>query len=339
MILGAGGIIGQHMKVSVPAGVDATFARRADWDVTDRKELTLQLGVLQPRAIVNLAGENRPDVVERNPGAYRAVNVEVPAFLSAWCEKHGAHLVQVSTQAVFGGLPLVGSNGLVGMRETFYPPFSPESLRMPVNAYGAQKLAAEAEVSAAGKRWTIVRPTFVLGVRPDPSYGRENPVEQMLAPVQQIVEGETHATMRQVCDRWFSVSFAWEVARVLWEVAMGEPQRHAIHVGIPYRTNRHIIASYLRPDLTVEPVSHDSFEGLAPRPIDTTYAGEIESKSRMHPHPDRCYCGNCRDEQGKQHPVMVCYSAQRVGSFAEIAEGLDRCKAEYEARELVTKCN
>lgn len=307
LVLGAGGIIGQHIVNSIPHGVVATFARRR-WqqaeflvlEMEDQKQLQDVLAFIKPDAIINLAGQNGPDVVERNPGKYRPVNVEVPAFLSQWAQSNGCHYVHVSSQAVFGGMP----EGLTQshMVASFLPPYGPDSPRMPVNQYGLQKLQAESEVMSGGKSWTIVRPTFVLGVRPL-IIGRENPVEQMLSPVQAVAEGETVATMRQVCDRWFSVSFAWDVAAKLWEFAMGQPQRRPIHVGIPFRTNRHILASYLRPDLNVEPVSHDSFEGLAPRPIDTTYAAEGAWMLRGHPP-----------------------------RFADIAEGLDRCKAEYEAR-------
>ncbi len=338
LVLGAGGIIGQHMIKRLPVEVDAIFARRLAYcqqymglDVTNSEDLRAFLQDADPDAIINLAGQNSPDVVERNPGKYRCVNVEVPAFLSGWAQSNGAHYVHVSSQAVFGGMP----QGITQshMVASFLPPYGPDSPRMPVNQYGLQKLQAEQEVMSAGKSWTIVRPTFVLGVRPL-LIGRENPVEQMLSPVQAIAEGETVAVMRQVYDRWFSVSFAWDVAAKLWEVAMGNPQRRAIHVGIPFRTNRHILASYLRPDLNVEPVSHDSFEGLAPRPIDTTYAAVAESTSETNWHLESCTCGNCRDAQGVRHPVMVAtMKITPSGSFAQIAEGLDRCKAEYEARE------
>lgn len=319
LVLGAGGIIGAHLKAVRPDSVTPYFARYSDWDICDRSSLIAQLAGIKPDAIINLAGQNSPDVVERNPGKYRPVNVEVPAFLSAWSQANGCHYVHVSSQAVFGGMP----EGLTQshMVASFLPPYGPDSPRMPVNQYGLQKLQAESEVISGGKSWTIVRPTFVLGVRPL-IIGRENPVEQMLSPVQAVAEGETVATMRQVCDRWFSVSFAWDVAAKLWEVAMGQPQRRPIHVGIPFRTNRHILASYLRPDLNVEPVSHDSFEGLAPRPIDTTYAD-------TGPTVDITNHGDHRDDMAKLRALAGWVKP----SFAQIAEGLDRCKAEYEARE------
>lgn len=320
LVLGAGGIIGLHLQKSLPFGVEAVFTRYADWDVVNRPVLVQHLALIQPQAIINLAGENRPDVVERNPGKYRAVNVEVPAFLTQWSQANGCHYVHVSSQAVFGGMP----EGITNSRmvASFLPPYGPDSPRMPVNQYGLQKLQAESEVMSGGKSWTIVRPTFVLGVRPL-LIGRENPVEQMLGPVQAIAEGETIAVMRQVCDRWFSVSFAWDVAAKLWEVAMGEPRRCALHVGIPFRTNRHILASYLRPDLNVEPVSHDDFEGLAPRPIDTTYAEDLQIST--------VDTTNLSSLSGNAEQALRIHWRPKP-SFAQIAEGLDRCKAEYEAR-------
>lgn len=321
LVLGAGGIIGQHLNANRRDGVTPYFARYSGWDVCHQPSLIAQLEGIKPDAVINLAGQNSPDIVERNPAKYRAVNIEVPAFLSQWSQENGCHYVHVSSQAVFGGFPHEIKRA--DMVSAFSPPYGPGSPRMPVNQYGLQKLQAEQEVISAGKSWTIVRPTFVLGVRPL-IIGRENPVEQMLSPVQAVAEGETVATMRQVCDRWFSVSFAWDVAAKLWEVAMGQPQRRPIHVGIPFRTNRHILASYLRPDLNVEPVSHDSFEGLAPRPIDTTYADT---------------CGPYLDVTNRSDPRETIQRLREVNdwvkakpSFAQIAEGLDRCKAEYEAR-------
>lgn len=321
LVLGAGGIIGQHLKKSRPEGVIALWTSKTQgFDLQDATRFKECLSFSEPDAIINLAGQNSPDVVERNPGKYRPVNVEVPAFLSQWSQANGCHYVHVSSQAVFGGMPQGFTR--VDMISSFLPPYGPDSPRMPVNQYGLQKLQAEQEVMSGGKSWTIVRPTFVLGVRPL-IIGRENPVEQMLSPVQAVAEGETVATMRQVCDRWFSVSFAWDVAAKLWEVAMGQPQRRPIHVGIPFRTNRHILASYLRPDLNVEPVSHDSFEGLAPRPIDTTYADTVG------PTLDITNRGDHKDDMAK----LKALAGWTRPSFAQIAEGLDRCKAEYEARE------
>lgn len=274
VVFGAAGIIGQHLRLLKPDFVDAIYTRtQADAlhvgiDLTDRDARESFLNEHQHDAIINLAGENRPDVVERNPSRYLGINVEVPAALSWWATNHDAHYVHVSSQAVFGGELPKG----VPDSPTSRPPYGVDSLRIPVNAYGIQKLHAEQEVKSAGHTWTIVRPTFVCGIRPMPAVGRENPIEQMLSPAKISVEGEVPAIQRHVANRWFSVAFARDVAEELWRCVCTGPRRTTIHVGIPYGVSRYDVAAYLNP--SVESIMHEDLPGLAQRPMDTTYAGE-----------------------------------------------------------------
>jgi nucleoside-diphosphate-sugar epimerase len=89
----------------------------------------------------------------RDEAALVAVNVEGTRAAVAAAEQAGARLLLVSSQAAGGqGTPDAPR------REGDGP--------APVNAYGRSKLAAEAVVrSAAGVRWTIVRPSAVYGPR------------------------------------------------------------------------------------------------------------------------------------------------------------------------------
>jgi dTDP-4-dehydrorhamnose reductase/SAM-dependent methyltransferase len=237
IVIGASGIIGQHMMVSVPAGVDAVFTSRTAsplhqaLDLNDWPAVEAFLDAHRPNAIVNLAGENRPDVVERLSRMYSPVNVDAVERMAGWCDRNGVHLVQVSSQAVLD----------------------------PVNAYGQQKLEAERLLSRYS-RWTVVRPTFVLGIRPFPGVGRENPAERILSGKER----------QSVADRFFSASFAWDVANVLWTTAQSGPRARAIYVGDTTRLSRHALVGLM--GFESEPVSHDSLPGLAPRPLDTTYS-------------------------------------------------------------------
>ena len=256
LVLGASGIIGQHLRLCIPQGVEVIFARKSadalhvGVDLVAPGALAKLLQAERPNAIINLAGESRPDIVEKDPEQFHFINAVIPGELARWCQRNNAHYVHVSTQAVFNGER---------------PPYHPKSQRLPVNEYGRQKIEAEQRVEQVGSGWTIARPTFVLGVRPMPAIGRKNPIEQMLFKGHQ----------RQVADRWFSPAFAFDVARELWEIATHEPQMRAVHIGIGAPVSRYDLAqqiSLVYSSAEVAAVCHDEFPGLAPRPVDTTYA-------------------------------------------------------------------
>lgn len=248
LVLGSSGIIGQHMRLCVPDTVQPVwFRQKADLLHCGIDELPDYLGTAG--AVINLAGESRPDVVETDPLTSRRINVAFVDQLAHVCATNGIRMVQVSTQAVFDG-----DNA----------PYSAEprvgEFIRPVNEYGRQKL--EAERVALSWAAIVARPTFCLGVRPLPHVGRMNPVEQILS-----------GQVKQVADRWFSVSFAHDVARELWAlVTHGSGGRRIVHLGIPRRLCRLDIAREL--GVAAQPVNHEDFPGLAPRPIDTTYAAD-----------------------------------------------------------------
>jgi dTDP-4-dehydrorhamnose reductase len=245
LILGSSGIIGQSLRERVPGAVSATFhLGRTQCDLGDPQRATDLLLSVLPDVVVNLAGESNTDTVERDPEATEWINAGFPEWLANWCHLHKSRLIQISTQAVFSGKR---------------PPYRTDQVPFPVNSYGRQKKRAEDAVMMSSAVWKIIRPTFVLGVRPDPSTGRENPIESML-----------RGQRKQVDDRWFSPSFAPDVARVIWHQVIQPDKRRIIHAGIPMRASRFAIAKALGVDF--EAVSHDDFPGIAPRPRDTTYA-------------------------------------------------------------------
>ena len=165
--------------------------------------------------------------------------------ISDWCNHNGKRLVQISSQAVWSGK---------------YPPYPAvlENVDGPVNAYGKQKRDAELGVLARGG--TIVRLSFILGIRPLPHVGRKNPLEAMIA-------GQSP----QVSDRWFSPLMAMDAARAIWDEVLKPSGKLIIQCGIPERWSRYEVAKLVNPEVVA--CSHDDFPGIAPRPVDTTYAG------------------------------------------------------------------
>lgn len=230
LIHGASGIIGQHMRLQVPPGVQATYTRR-DADMLHVAADSVDFAAFD--CVINLMGMNAPDEVEQHPEESYAVNVELPRVIAKKARKY----IHVSSQAALA----------------------------PVNEYGRQKLAAEnwLETQHEGQ-YIIARPTFVLGVRPLPHVGRGNPAEQMLGTFEQ----------KQVNDRWFSVSFAREIAKDLWRLVMEVPaRRQTVNIGWPVRVSRYDVAhefsQYRHAEIV--PVSHTDYPVKAQRPADTSY--------------------------------------------------------------------
>ena len=249
LILGAGGIVGQHMRLCVPGGVEPIWARRTADPISEGINLDLaaspwaRLVDIRPDVSVNLAGESSVDEVERNPLRYRYVNEGLPVDVANYCAQIGARLIHISSQAA----------------------------KDPVNAYGRQKLAAEQGLRGM-PHVTVMRLTFILGIRPLPHVGRQNPLEAMIA-------GQSP----QVCDRWFSPLLAMDAADLIWEEIVKPSGERLIECGIPQRMSRFDIAKMVNPD--VKRCSHDDFPGIAPRPIDTTY-GESARWKRSLEHLD-----------------------------------------------------
>ena len=235
LILGASGIVGQHMRLCVPDCVQPVWVRREADPITSGDCKVSQITALDADVIVNLWGNSNVDAVERNPWDAVADNITMPEMLAQWCAANKRKFVQVSTQAVYQ---------------------SPGNNMDQPNFYGRQKRAAEAFTLDNGG--IVVRLTFVLGIRPLPHVGRKNPLEAML-------EGQSP----QVCDRFFSPLFAWDAAELLWDAVLMAKPGEIRQLGEPIRTTRWDIAKLVNADVTA--CSHDDFPGLAPRAKDTTF--------------------------------------------------------------------
>ena len=248
LILGASGIVGTHMRLCVPECVEPVWYRSVPDPITNGIDLNsgenvaILLDCVKPDAIINLAGESSPDVVEREPDKYRRINVELPKQLARWAATHGKRLVQISSQAVFSGDKA---------------PYRAGSFQQPANAYGWQKHYAEFHTVQAGQ--TVMRLTFIIGIRPLPHVGRKNPLEAM-------IEGQSP----QVSNRWFSPLMAWDAARLIWDEVLNPSGEPIVQCGAG-RWSRYEIAKMVNP--RVDWCHHESFPGIAPRPVDTHYAG------------------------------------------------------------------
>jgi dTDP-4-dehydrorhamnose reductase len=107
-----------------------TALRRAELDITDAA--AVDAAVAGHDVVVNAAAWTDVDGAETDEAAATAVNGTGPAVLAAACARHGARLIQVSTDYVFAGDATA--------------PYAEDSPTDPVNAYGRSKLAGERAV-------------------------------------------------------------------------------------------------------------------------------------------------------------------------------------------------
>lgn len=275
LVIGASGILGQHLRLEQPENTSVVYTsqeqslpRDFPLRLTTAVDVDTLLERWHPDVVLNLVGENRPDVVEKDPAAFRFINVYVPVLIADWCKAQGKRLVHVSTQGVFGG------------RRAPYAAVPLDKDDPPVNVYGRQKREAEIEVLMRGAQ--VARVTFLLGVRPCPHVGRANPLEQMIAATL------ANATQTQVADRIFSICWAEDAARRLWALIRDQSWTIA-HVGSwGSATRMHIAAEVIDvldgSQSTLCSVRHDeAFPSpqWAPRPKNTRFAAAPDQAEEM----------------------------------------------------------
>lgn len=160
LITGAHGQLGAEVLRALQ-GKGAVGLARDDLDLTDQDAVESALADHRPDLVVNAAAYTAVDAAEDDEAAAYAVNALGPAHLAAACARHGARLLQMSTDYVFPG----------DARE----PYDVDAPTGPHTAYGRTKLAGERWVQALLPRssW-IVRTAWVYAV------GRRSFVDTMI---------------------------------------------------------------------------------------------------------------------------------------------------------------
>ena len=132
------------------AGLDPARVRLVEGSVCDAAlvdrlvgSLGADAGASSGAAVVHFAAESHNDNALRDPLRFVRTNTEGTAVLAEACVRHGVHLHHVSTDEVFGDLPLRGS-GEPGAEDRF----TVETPYHPSSVYSASKAAADHLVRA-----------------------------------------------------------------------------------------------------------------------------------------------------------------------------------------------
>jgi dTDP-4-dehydrorhamnose reductase len=154
LVTGAGGRLGRELLHAFD-GHEVVGATRRDLDVGDEAAVAATVQDLAPELVVNAAAWTDVDACEGDPDRAHRVNALGPWWLARACDRIGATLVHVSTDAVFGGPAPRGSDG----RPRPLTEFDPVA---PGSVYGRSKAAGEQLVRTTTARHHIVRVAWVL---------------------------------------------------------------------------------------------------------------------------------------------------------------------------------
>lgn len=259
LIIGSGGIVGQEMQRIKPDNLDCVFTTTQEFNITNEDSIHNFLNEVKPSVILNLSGQNNVDIVESDPDKFFFINEKAPEIMADWSNLNNGFMIQASTQGVFSG-----NN----------PRYKSSDIPHPITQYGKQKRNAEISVSSILDNFAVTRLTFVYGIRPNQQIGRGNPLEAMMSNQNQL----------QVDDRFFSPLWSKDAASILWDFVLNKDTGF-FHLGESIRVSRYMLACHCAWDtariLNIRNVSHNFFEGIAERPIDTTWDKDSLYKTKL----------------------------------------------------------
>lgn len=151
LIAGAGGMLGRDLQTAL-AGRAVTAASRAELDITDAAAASD--AVAGHDVVVNCAAYTAVDAAESDEEAAHLINATGAENLARASARHGARLIQVSTDYVFAG--------------NATSPYPEDAPLAPVSAYGRTKADGERLARAAHPDGTIIVRTAWL-------YGQHGP--------------------------------------------------------------------------------------------------------------------------------------------------------------------
>lgn len=132
LVTGAGGMLGADLAFAL-RGRDTTLVTRAQLDITDPD--AVDAAVAGHDVVINAAAYTKVDDAESDEDAATLVNGTAAGILAEAAARHGARIVQVSTDYVFDG--------------TATTPYPEDAPRHPVSAYGRSKAIGEELVERA----------------------------------------------------------------------------------------------------------------------------------------------------------------------------------------------
>lgn len=258
---GSGGQVASALRLTVPDTRDELEVRwlsHRDLNVADPDAVSTTPALDDIDVIINTAAYTAVDQAETDEELAYAVNAEGPGYLAQRCASTGAHLLHLSTDYVFGP-------------EVARRPLRTDDPTGPVTVYGKSKLDGEHAVLNSGCAATVVRTAWVFSGASLPKAA--DFVSTMMRMAQQTgAAGQSGPSQAPsvVDDQTGSPTFALDLARCLWEVALEQPQgiRHAVNEGQAtwWEVAREVFSAQGADPEQVVPVASHNYPMTAQRP-------------------------------------------------------------------------
>jgi len=161
LITGSNGLLGQKLILALKSQYDVLATSKGDClisntaefkyqslDITDKDSINNTFDSFNPDVVINTAAMTDVDGCEERKERCDSVNVSAVEYLRDACEKHGAHLIHISTDFIF--------DGKAG-------PYSENDEPNPLSYYGLSKLKSEKLLYNSKIKWTILRTIILYG--------------------------------------------------------------------------------------------------------------------------------------------------------------------------------
>ena len=151
LIFGANGQVGKALQaLSLIPGDEMIFCTRADCDITQPEEVERVLIDYAPKVVINCAAYTKVDLAEEEQEVAYLINATAVENVALLCKKYNALLIHISTDYVFS------SNVPRQFLESDQP--------IPLNVYGASKLAGEIAIQKVNPKHLIIRTSWVFSI-------------------------------------------------------------------------------------------------------------------------------------------------------------------------------
>lgn len=259
-------LFGTYHKLLPPINLKKYYSNTYQFSITDISDVSKIIKKINPDVVIHLAALSNIDFCEKNERQAYSINVNGTKVLLKALANTKAHLLFLSSNAIFDGKN---------------PQYTERSKPHPLNIYGKTKTIGEKLVQETSLMQTIIRCTSMFGWVAKGI--RNNDVTYYLERL------KDSKPLYLVNDRFFNPVYAKFVAEVIKKI-IDEKTTGILHVAGKDRVTRYLFVQNLVRHFNIKnaprliPVTSAYFAKLAMRPPDGTLSIEtMRSVLRMHP--------------------------------------------------------